>query len=131
MNNSNFIEKTLSSLVEQKLNICNSILQRQSSFRNFNPSRQNVAFHNWEEYKRLGLKWGEPIVIVKIKDNHVFYLEYSNGSYEEKGMILVNNEELQRVKRMQTFLMNKEKNFGHQEGFPIPMKNKLSFMNSS
>ena len=97
----NFIERTLSSLVEQQLNVSNTLVQR---------SRQhNIAFHNWEEYKRLGLKWGEPIVIVKIKDNHVFYLEYSNGSYEEKGMILVNNEELQRVKRMQTFLMNKEK----------------------
>lgn len=122
MNNSNFIEKTLSSLVEQKLNICNSILQRQSSFRNFNPSRQNVAFHNWEEYKRLGLKWGEPIVIVRIVCNHVFYLEYINGRYEEKGMVLLEKEKLERAKRMQIFLMNKEKNFGHQEGFPIPMK---------
>ena len=117
----NFIERTLSSLVEQQLNVSNTLVQR--------PRQHNIAFHNWEEYKRLGLKWGEPIVIVKIKDNHVFYLEYSNGSYEEKGMILVNNEELQRVKRMQTFLMNKEKNFGHQEGFPIPMKNKLSIFN--
>tara|TARA_X000000950_G_scaffold222937_1_gene268581 strand:- start:3902 stop:4285 length:384 start_codon:yes stop_codon:yes gene_type:complete len=117
----NFIERTLSSLVEQQLNVSNTLVHR--------PRQHDIAFHNWEEYKRLGLKWGEPIVIVKIKDNHVFYLEYSNGSYEEKGMILVNNEELQRVKRMQTFLMNKEKNFGHQEGFPIPMKNKLSIFN--
>ena len=43
-------------------------------------------------------------------------------NYEEKGMVLLEEEKLERVKRMQIFLMNKEKNFGHQEGFPIPMK---------
>ena len=112
----NFINKTLSSLVEQQMNVSNTVMNRKT----FNPSsnynnhvhnkkpyeergatylgefvlnvqkkqniqkKQNVAFHNWQEYKRLGLKWGEPIVIVKIKDNHVFYIEYTNGSYEEK-----------------------------------------------
>lgn len=120
--NKNFIEKTLSSLVEQKMNISNAVLQRQPSCYEMFPSKQNVAFHNWEEYKRLGLKWGEPIVIVRIVSNNVFYLEYKNGRYEEKGMVLLEEEKLERVKRMQIFLMNKEKNFGHQEGFPIPMK---------
>jgi len=122
MNNSNFIEKTLSSLVEQQLNISNAVLQRQPSYYEMIPSKQNVAFHNWEEYKRLGLKWGEPIVIVRIVSNNVFYLEYKNGRYEEKGMVLLEEEKLKKVKRMQIFLMNKEKNFGRQEGFPIPMK---------
>ena len=68
---------------------------------------------------------------MKIKDNNVFYLEYINGSYEEKGIVLLEDEEIKRARRMQTFLMNKEKNFGHQEGFPIPMKNKLSIFNLS
>ena len=122
MNNSNFIEKTLSSLVEQPMNISNAVLQRQPSCYEMFPSKQNVAFHNWEEYKRLGLKWGEPIVIVRIVSNNIFYLEYNNGRYEEKGMVLLEEEKLKRAKRMQIFLMNKEKNFGHQEGFPIPMK---------
>ena len=122
MNNSNFIEKTLSSLVEQQMNISNAVLQRQPSCYEMFPSKQNVAFHNWEEYKRLGLKWGEPIVIVRIVSNNVFYLEYKNGRYEEKGMVLLEEKKLERVKRMQIFLMNKEKNFGRQEGFPIPMK---------
>ena len=107
-----FIEKTLSSLVEQQMNVSNTVMNRTtfSPSSNYNnhvnnkksynergptflgdfvlnvPKKQNVAFHNWEEYKRLGLKWGEPIVIVKIKDNSVFYLEYTNGSYEEKGI---------------------------------------------
>jgi DNA modification methylase len=122
MNNQNFVEKTLSSLVKQQMNISNSILQRQESCHESNPIRQNVAFHSWEEYKRLGLKWGEPIVIVKIKDYNVFYLEYINGKYEEKGIVFEEEKKLEIVKRMQIFLMNKEKNFGHQEGFPIPMK---------
>ena len=122
MNNSNFIEKTLSSLVEQQMNISNAVLKRQPSSYEMIPSKQNVAFHNWEEYKRLGLKWGEPIVIVRIVSNHIFYLEYNNGRYEEKGMVLLEEEKLKRAKQMQIFLMNKEKNFGHQEGFPIPMK---------
>ena len=159
----NFINKTLSSLVEQQMNVSNTVMNRKT----FKPSsnynnhvhnkkpyeergatylgefvlnvpkkqniqkKQNIAFHNWQEYKRLGLKWGEPIVIVKIKDNHVFYIEYTNGSYEEKGMIILEEEELRKVRTMQTFLMNKEKNFGHQEGFPIPMKKKLSIFNLS
>ena len=153
----NFINKTLSSLVEQQMNVSNTVMNR-TTFKpssNYNnhvhnkkpyeergatylgefvlnvPKKKNVAFHNWQEYKRLGLKWGEPIVIVKIKDNHVFYIEYTNGSYEEKGMIILEEEELRKVKTMQTFLMNKEKNFGHQEGFPIPMKKKLSIFNLS
>lgn len=120
--NTNFIEKTLSSLVEQQMNISNAVLKRQPSSYEMIPSKQNVAFHNWEEYKRLGLKWGEPIVIVRIVSNNIFYLEYKNGRYEEKGMVLLEEEKLKRVKQMQIFLMNKEKNFGHQEGFPIPMK---------
>lgn len=122
MNNPNFVEKTLCSLVEQQMNISNAVLQRQESCYESNPARQNVAFHNWEEYKRLGLKWGEPVVIVKIVNNDVFYLEYINGKYEEKGIVLKETKKLERAKRMQIFLMNKEKNFGHQEGFPIPMK---------
>ena len=126
MNNSNFIEKTLSSLVEQQMNISNAVLKRQPSSYEMIPSKQNVAFHNWEEYKRLGLKWGEPIVIVRIVSNHIFYLEYNNGRYEEKGMVLLEEEKLKRAKQMQIFLMNKEKNFGHQEGFPIPMKKSYS-----
>ena len=151
----NFINKTLSSLVEQQMNVSNTVMNRKTfnPSSNYNnhvhnkkpyeergvtylgefvlnvPKKQNVAFHNWEEYKRLGLKWGEPIVIVKIKDNNVFYLEYTNGSYEEKGMIILKEEEIKRARTMQTFLMNKEKNFGHQEGFPIPMKKKLPFVN--
>jgi len=156
-----FIEKTLSSLVEQQMNVSNTVMNRtifspSSNYYNhvnnkksYNergptylgefvlnvpkkqniPKNQNISFHNWEEYKRLGLKWGEPIVIVKIKDNHVFYLEYTNGSYEEKGMVLLKEEEIKKARIMQTFLMNKEKNFGHQEGFPIPMKRKLSIFN--
>ena len=94
--NTNFIEKTLSSLVEQQMNISNAVLKRQPSCYEIYPSKQNVAFHNWEEYK--------------------------NGRYEEKGIVLLEEEELKRVRQMQIFLMNKEKNFGHQEGFPIPMK---------
>jgi hypothetical protein len=152
-----FINKTLSSLVEQQMNVSNTVMNR-TTFKpssNYNnnvhnkkpynergptylgqfvlniPKNKNVAFHNWEEYKRLGLKWGEPIVIVRIKDNHVFYLEYTNGSYEEKGMVLLEQEEIRKARTMQTFLMNKEKNFGHQEGFPIPMKRKLSIFNLS
>ena len=82
--NTNFIEKTLSSLVEQQMNISNAVLQRQPSCYEMIPSKQNVAFHNWEEYKRLGLKWGEPIVIVRIVSNNVFYLEYKNGRYSKK-----------------------------------------------
>lgn len=127
----NFIERTLSSLVEQQLNVSNTLVQRHNNLHIRIPRQHNIAFHNWEEYKRLGLKWGEPIVIVRIKDNHVFYLEYTNGSYEEKGMVLVNSKEIRKVRTMQTFLMNKEKNFGHQEGFPIPMKKKLSIFNLS
>jgi len=157
----NFINKTLSSLVEQQMNVSNTLMNRKTfnPSSNYNnhvhnkkpyeergvtylgefvlnvqkkqniPKKQNISFHNWEEYKRLGLKWGEPIVIVKIKDNNVFYLEYTKGSYEEKGMIILKEEELRQVRTMQTFLMNKEKNFGHQEGFPIPMKKKLPFVN--
>ena len=53
MNNPNFVEKTLCSLVEQQMNFSNSVLQRQESCYESNPVRQNVAFHNWEEYKRL------------------------------------------------------------------------------
>ncbi len=37
-------------------------------------------------------------------------------------MVLLEEEKLKRAKQMQIFLMNKEKNFGHQDGFPIPMK---------
>ena len=95
--NTNFIEKTLSSLVEQQMNISNAVLQRQPSSYEMIPSKQNVAFHNWEEYKRLGLKWGEPIVIVRIVSNNVFYLEYINGRYEEKGMVLLEEEELKKL----------------------------------
>ena len=151
----NFINKTLSSLVEQQMNVSNTLMNRKTfnPSSNYNnhvhnkkpyeergvtylgefvlnvPKKQNISFHNWEEYKRLGLKWGEPIVIVKIKDNNVFYLEYTNGSYEEKGKVILKEEEIRKVRTMQTFLMNKEKNFGHQEGFPIPMKKKLPFVN--
>ena len=151
----NFINKTLSSLVEQQMNVSNTLMNRKTfnPSSNYNnhvhnkkpyeergvtylgefvlnvPKKQNISFHNWEEYKRLGLKWGEPIVIVKIKDNNVFYLEYTNGSYEEKGMVILKEEEIRKVRTTQTFLMNKEKNFGHQEGFPIPMKKKLPFVN--
>ena len=120
----NFIEKTLSSLAEQQLNISNAVLKRQQSYYETNLNRQNVAFHNWEEYKRLGLKWGEPIVIVRIIENNIFYLEYTNGRYEEKGIVLLESEQIKKIRNMQIFLMNKEKNFGHQEGFPIPMKKK-------
>ena len=44
MNNSNFIEKTLSSLVEQQMNISNAVLQRQSSSYEMIPSKKEWSF---------------------------------------------------------------------------------------